>query len=211
MACEKKLESTWDNSFFAALNQSKTVILMLNQEERYESFAQSMCCYYSRAGFDVSYPKLDKLFRRNEYTLTQEITYPLMEVGDLQSIYDKACYCISQLRKRYRNIFVMGFGLSATAAWICSAATAVVNGVIGYDGVRIERYKNWIPQCPTLLFFTQNIQAVKEVILSEELNQYEHIEVFTLEKGRTVKEIFNFRLRLLIDDFINSIVLKGLL
>lgn len=61
---------------------------------------------------------------------------------------------VSEKRADYKNVFLAGFSVGATTAWLCSEE-AEVKGIAAYYGSRIRNYMELLPQCPTLLFFPQ--------------------------------------------------------
>lgn len=57
-----------------------------------------------------------------------------------------------KLRRRHRRVFVVGYSVGATVAWLC-AASGLYAGAIGYYGSRIRDFSQLVPSCPTLLLF----------------------------------------------------------
>jgi len=43
---------------------------------------------------------------------------------------------ISQNKKNYKRIYVLGYSVGATIAWLCSGDDILVNGVIAFYGSR---------------------------------------------------------------------------
>ena len=85
------------------------------------------------------------------------------------------------LRKRYNRIFVVGFSVGATIAWLCSKEQNLCNAVIGFYGSRIRDYLEVNPSCPVLLFFpTQEVSFnvsnlvglinTKDMVFAKQLN-----------------------------------------
>lgn len=71
---------------------------------------------------------------------------------------------IHEIRNEYNRIYVLGYSVGATTAWLCSEEKC--DGVIGYYGSRIRNYLETNPKCPVLLFFPQqeksfNVHAKK--------------------------------------------------
>ena len=54
-------------------------------------------------------------------------------------------------KAEYDQVFIIGFSIGATIAWMCSEHD--INGIIGYYGSRIRDHKEIEPRCPALLFF----------------------------------------------------------
>ncbi|WP_354005839.1 dienelactone hydrolase family protein [Fictibacillus terranigra] len=62
-------------------------------------------------------------------------------------------------------MFIIGFSVGATVAWLCSEEKGV-DGMAGFYGSRIRNYTEISPQCPVLLFFPEEEKsfAVDELI-----------------------------------------------
>ncbi|GED13808.1 dienelactone hydrolase family protein [Aneurinibacillus migulanus] len=73
---------------------------------------------------------------------------------------------IHEIRNEYNRIYVLGYSVGATTAWLCSEEKC--DGVIGYYGSRIRDYLEINPKCPVLLFFPQQEKSfnVDELIAS---------------------------------------------
>ncbi|MGO4185022.1 dienelactone hydrolase family protein [Paenibacillus sp. TAF43_2] len=52
------------------------------------------------------------------------------------------------------DVFLAGFSVGATTAWLCSEEPEV-DGIAAYYGSRIRNYTELLPKCPTILFFPQ--------------------------------------------------------
>jgi dienelactone hydrolase len=59
---------------------------------------------------------------------------------------------INQVHKRYDEIYLVGFSVGATIAWICSTQNAFLKRTICFYGSRIRDYYQLNPQCPVTLF-----------------------------------------------------------
>jgi len=73
---------------------------------------------------------------------------------------------IAVLKSHYKKIFIIGFSVGATVAWLCSELEHL-NGIVGYYGSRIRNYMDIKPKCPTLLFFPEEESSfnVNELIV----------------------------------------------
>jgi len=107
-----------------------TAIIILYEIYGINPHIKRVCEHYSAAGYDVLYPnfvKLQKCFCYHRESVAyqyfvQHIGFPLM-IQEVKTILMKA-------RKDYRNIFLMGFSVGATAAWLCSETENALDGVI---------------------------------------------------------------------------------
>jgi dienelactone hydrolase len=76
----------------------------------------------------------------------------MMNIG-----FEKAATQIKKLaveaKGKYKHIFLLGYSIGATIAWLCSNENNMCDGVIGYYGSRIRDYIEVAPKCPVLLIF----------------------------------------------------------
>lgn len=73
------------------------------------------------------------------------------------------------VKDEYEKIYIIGFSIGATVAWLCGEEDCV-DGIVGYYGSRIRDYLELTPQCPVMLFFPQEEQSfnVDELLLALE-------------------------------------------
>jgi len=60
---------------------------------------------------------------------------------------------IIQAKKQYRYVYLLGYSIGATIAWLCSGDDIMCNGIIGVYGSRIRDYMSITSKCPVLLIF----------------------------------------------------------
>ncbi|WP_018757225.1 dienelactone hydrolase family protein [Paenibacillus terrigena] len=86
-------------------------------------------------------------------------------------------------RERYDRIFLMGFSVGATLAWMNSEIG--VDGIIGFYGSRIRNHLYIVPECPALLFFANHEKSFDVLALAERLQGKSNttIEVIEGEHG----------------------------
>lgn len=119
-----------------------------------------------KQGFDVLVPNL---IYRDPFSYDQEdiaYQYFMNEIGFTQSLREVK-EIVKTNKKKYDQIFIIGFSIGATIAWMCSEYE--INGVIGYYGSRIRNHKEINPKCPTLLFFPTRERSFKVVDLEMDL------------------------------------------
>jgi dienelactone hydrolase len=80
------------------------------------------------------------------------------------------------IREKYKNVYLIGFSVGATVAWLCSEEK-LVDGIIGYYGSRIRNYMELSPQCPTLLIFPDEEKSFKVNELVAVLDGKQNVEV----------------------------------
>ncbi|MCM3628511.1 dienelactone hydrolase family protein [Paenibacillus glycanilyticus] len=136
-------------------NRSEDAILVVHEIYGLNNHLSSICSALAKHGYDVFGP--DLLNRGEPFPYEQEqeaYSYFMSHVG-----FEKAASTILQLagelKHRYRNVYVVGFSVGATAAWMCST-NPNISGAAGYYGSRIRSYKEIIPACPALLFYPES-------------------------------------------------------
>lgn len=119
-----------------------------------------VCETLSQHGFDVICPNL--LMQENSFDYTQEedAYCNFMENVGFPNALFKIKDLISTIKSKYKKVFVVGFSVGATVAWLCSEENSL-DGIIGYYGSRIRNYPEINPQCPVLLFFPQKEKSFK--------------------------------------------------
>lgn len=87
---------------------------------------------------------------------------------------------LMKARTDYKNIFLLGFSVGATAAWICSEKENTADEVICYCGSRIRDYQNITPRCPTLLIFAKEEKSFNVSELTTALGQKQFLNIHVL-------------------------------
>ncbi|OPA73743.1 hypothetical protein BVG16_27025 [Paenibacillus selenitireducens] len=86
---------------------------------------------------------------------------------------------IEPYRSRYHRIFMIGFSVGATIAWLSSGLR--VDGMIGFYGSRIRDYTNITPSCDTLLVFASHETSFDVTALQHILNTHPKTQVHVVE------------------------------
>jgi dienelactone hydrolase len=138
--------------------KSGTVIIVIHEIYGINQHMQSICELLSKQSFDVICPNL--LERQTPYDYSQEeVAYRnfMGNIGFANAMH-KIKDILSDVKEEYEKIFIIGFSVGATVAWLCSDEECV-DGIVGYYGSRIRNYVELTPQCPTVLFFPQEEQS----------------------------------------------------
>lgn len=85
-----------------------------------------------------------------------------------------------QLRPAYRRLYLVGYSVGATVAWLCSQ-TGLYTGVAGYYGSRIRDYPGILPGCPVLLLFPRREAAFDVAGLAATLTAKEGVEAHVFD------------------------------
>ncbi|MGP7817645.1 dienelactone hydrolase family protein [Niallia sp. 01092] len=86
---------------------------------------------------------------------------------------------INQVHKSYSEIYLVGFSVGATIAWICSTQNAYLKGAFCFYGSRIRDYYQKTPKCSVSLFFAENEKSfnVHELIIKLKNEKYQSVDV----------------------------------
>jgi dienelactone hydrolase len=162
------------------LNNSDSVIIVLHEIYGINPHILKVCEYFKTSGFDVICPDLLNLNEPFDYD-QEEVAYEyfMTNVGfDLAS--KKVRDLIAQTKGKYKHIFLLGFSIGATIAWLCSDEEPICEGIIGYYGSRIRNYLKIIPKCPTLLIFAAEEKSFNVMELSCILEKKTNVDIHVL-------------------------------
>lgn len=157
--------------------KSETVIVVLHEIYGINQHMQHMCRLLSDQGYDVICP--DLLGRETPFEYSQEeAAYRnfVENVGFTQAA-NQIKRMLLDIQNRYEKIFILGFSVGATIAWLCSEEQKV-DGIVGYYGSRIRNYLEVNPQCPTLLFFPQEESSFDVDELISTLDNRPNVRVY---------------------------------
>ncbi|RJS58913.1 hypothetical protein CJ483_01600 [Bacillus sp. PK3_68] len=134
--------------------KSDIVIIVAHEIYGVNRHMRDFCELLTERGFDVICPNL--LEREAPFDYEEEAAayrHFIENVGFVRAARTMKRLLID-MEKKYKKVFLIGFSVGATVAWLCSEEKSV-DGIIGYYGSRIRDYLSISPQCPVLLFFPQ--------------------------------------------------------
>ncbi len=146
------------NRLSKRIPNSDSLIIVLNEMYGINKHIETVISSFSDSCYDVVCPNFLDLNEPFDYP-QQEAAYKyfMLNVG-----FEKAASQIKKLvaeaRNKYKHIFLLGYSIGATVAWLCSDEKNI-DGVIGYYGSRIRDYMAVIPKCPVLLIFPSHEKA----------------------------------------------------
>jgi dienelactone hydrolase len=147
------------------LNDSDRLIIVIHEIYGINQHITNFCERLSEQGFDVICPNLLKREQPFNYS-EEEIAYQnfIENVGFTDAAH-KIKNVLVSIKKEYKKIYIIGFSIGATIAWLCSEED-YLDGIVGYYGSRIRNYKEIVPSSPTILFFPQKERSfdVNELI-----------------------------------------------
>ncbi|WP_313799658.1 dienelactone hydrolase family protein [Cytobacillus sp.] len=131
--------------------KSDKLIIVVHEIYGINQHMVDVCNLLSEENFDIICPDL---FEHIPFDYSQEeMAYHFFmdNAGFLNGLH-KIKNILIDSKDEYSKIFIIGFSIGATVAWLCSEEEGV-DGIVGYYGSRIRDYVNIHPNCPVLLFF----------------------------------------------------------
>lgn len=135
------------------LNNSSVAAVVLHEIYGLNQHIKDICLELSEKHIDVFAP--DMLPNRRVFNCSQENSAynNFYNCVGLERAFGQVRLFLNSIRSRYKKIFVIGFSVGATVAWLCSQESELCDGIIGFYGSRIRDYREIEPECPVLLFF----------------------------------------------------------
>lgn len=162
-------------------------------------------------GYDVICPNM---INRQPYDYSQEVeayNHYIDDVG-FESCFNKVKKLIDNNNSVYEEIYVIGFSVGATVAWICSELN--INGVICIYGTRIRDFLKVNPKCPVLTIFASMEKSFEVDKIVNELETKNNIEVIVIQGKHGFADPFSnsydsVLFKQTINTIINFLILKG--
>ncbi|MBS4192646.1 dienelactone hydrolase family protein [Bacillus sp. FJAT-49705] len=136
------------------LNKSDSVIIVVHEIYGINKHMEHVCQRLSENHFDIICPNL--LGQEAPYDYSQEEAAYRHFVGNIgfMNASEKIKNVILDCKDKYKKVYLLGFSIGATIAWLCSEEECL-DGMVGYYGSRIRNYTDINPKCPTMLFFPE--------------------------------------------------------
>lgn len=140
------------------LNKSGNLVIVLHEIYGINQHMESFCHLLSKQDFDVICPNLLERDHPFDYSEEKTAYHNFMENVGISEAVHKIKNLLIDIKNDYQKIFIIGFSVGATVAWLCSEEDGL-DGVVAYYGSRIRNYEQIVPLCPTILFFPQEEQS----------------------------------------------------
>lgn len=177
-------------------NHSDSLIIVLHEIYGINGHIAGVCKGFAGSGYDVVCPDLLDGKSVYDYSQEEEAYRYFMNFVGFEPAAKKVTFLIRQEEREYKHIFLLGYSIGATVAWLCGGDAAAAgegflcggslikcDGVIGYYGSRIRDYMEVTPKCPTLLIYPEEESAFDPVEFQREVCKKEKTEVHIL-KGK---------------------------
>jgi len=161
------------------LKKSDKLIILIHEIYGINQHIKNFCDLLSKQDFDVICPNLLEREQAFDYS-EEEIAYlNFMKNVGFSDATRKIKNLLLDVKNKYQKIYIIGFSVGATVAWLCSEEDCL-DGVVGYYGSRIRNYTQLVPRCPTILFFPQEEEtfSVDELISNLQIKNLEIYKYF---------------------------------
>jgi len=194
------------------LNGKESAIIILHEIYGINPHINWICEHYLAAGYDVICPDFVKSRDYFDYRREGEAYQYFVEHIGFPSMVHEVRAILMKARTNYRNVFLLGFSVGATAAWICSETENAADGVICYYGSRIRDYQNVTPKCPILLICAKVEKSFNVSELSCALGQKGFVNVHELNGKHGFSDPFsnqfNEQSRQIAQNLVDTFLLK---
>ncbi|MCC5465426.1 dienelactone hydrolase family protein [Pelosinus baikalensis] len=157
-------------------NNSNTLIIVLHEIYGINKHIKQVCKELSKRKYDIIVPNLlnDRImFRYDQEQIAY--SYFINKIG-FEIAMKQIEEILYSVRSNYKKIYVLGYSIGATLAWLCSQ-TGLCDLVVGFYGSRIRENIAIVPQCPTLLFFPTEEKSFDVDDLIMQLSEINNISV----------------------------------
>ncbi|NRD77078.1 dienelactone hydrolase family protein [Bacillus sp. BRMEA1] len=158
--------------------KKESLIIVLHEIYGINQHIKSFCEILSDQDYDVICPNLLEQDGPFDYSEEMIAYRHFMENVGFMGAVKKIKNLLLDVRVQYRKIYLIGFSVGATVAWVCSEEEGL-NGIVGYYGSRIRSYKEIVPKCPAILFFPEQEPSFNVDELISYLNR-RNIEIHKL-------------------------------
>lgn len=158
------------------INKPSSLIIVLHEIYGVNAHIQTVRSEFTAAGLDVICPNLlpsGRVYAHSEAAEAYDVF--MQQVGFISAQRQINSLC-REKRRQYDKIFILGFSIGATVAWLCSQS-ADCDGAICFYGSRIRSYTRTIPRCPVLLIFPRREDSFSVELLTAELSGRPNIQI----------------------------------
>jgi len=162
------------------IHGKESVIIVLHEIYGINSHIKWICERYLASGYDVLCPNFVKPSDYFDYSREGEAYQYFVKHIGFPSMVHEVKTILMKARTDYKHVFLLGFSIGATAAWICSGTENAADGVICYYGSRIRDYQKIAPKCPILQIFAEDEESFNVPQLANILGQKKFVDVHVL-------------------------------
>lgn len=161
------------------IRQGKSkVVVILHEIYGVNDHIKNYSNRFSELGYDVVCPNFLQNGRVFSYEEERQAYENFLKLGFEESTR-KVTTLIKQLLFEYKEVYIVGFSIGATIAWLCSEIEGIRH-IVGFYGSRIRDYLEIQPNCPVTLFYGNSEKSFDVQILIESLHK-KNIEAYVFE------------------------------
>ncbi|WP_223587539.1 dienelactone hydrolase family protein [Neobacillus bataviensis] len=158
------------------LKKSGNLLIVIHEIYGINQHIKNFCDLLSKQDFDVICPNLLDREQPFDYSEEENAYLNFMENVGFSDAVHKIKNLLLGVKNKYQKIYIIGFSVGATVAWLCSEEECL-DGVVGYYGSRIRNFTQIVPLCPTILFFPQEEHSFSVDELISNLDK-KNIEIY---------------------------------
>ena len=161
-------------------SRKSTAIILLHEIYGINEHISDMRRKFAGLGFDVY---CMDFFDGRVYDYEESeaaYLYFIEKVGFKKASY-KVLDMLEIIRCKYQNVFVVGYSIGATIAWLCSEEYELIDGIVCYYGSRIRDYLDIVPKVETQLFFPEKEASFDIDDLIEKLSSKAKVNTMKFE------------------------------
>lgn len=155
-------------------SNSSVLIIALHEIYGINNHMHNVCRRFAAAGLDVICPNLLPAGQVYSYAEAAEAHLNFMQNVGFDLATQRILSLGLEYRALYQKVFLVGFSVGATTAWLCSQ-DRIFDGAVGFYGSRIRNYTEVNPSCRTLLFFPRQEASFSVDLLLEQLAGKKHV------------------------------------
>jgi dienelactone hydrolase len=175
-------------------NNSDTLIIVLHEIYGINEHIAKVYQKLADSGYDVVCPDLLDGKPFFDYAREEEAYRYFMNFIGFESAAKRVTFLLRQEEGRYKRIFLLGFSVGATIAWLCGVdsvkkdegfhyggSLAKCSGIICIYGSRIREYMEVSLKCPALLIFAEEERSFDPYELQIQMEKMGGGEVHILQ------------------------------
>lgn len=164
------------------INNSDTAIVVLHEIYGINKNIESKCDKLNDHGYDVFCPNL--LDRKEAFNYVDEAAAynNFIQCIGIEKPAKRIESIVKELKKVYQHVFILGFSMGATIAWLCGE-DGCQDGIICFYGSRIRDYVSIEVRCPVALYFAEKEKSFDVDQLIYNLKNKRNIEEIKKYKG----------------------------
>lgn len=176
-------------------SDASSAVIVLHEIYGINRHISEVCQKYYDAGYDVFCPNLISRAEPFGYMrLKEAYDFFQNDVGD--KAYIQLEKITERIRLKYKRLFLVGFSVGATIAWIVSES-GLYDGIVSYYGSRIRDNLHIQPKCRSLLIFAEQETSFVPKQIEEKLKMKTGVTVHILQGNHGFLDSFSENYNLL--------------